>query len=148
MQAADDIEFQTKHWDVMVQHAFAECPDKILFVHGDDGHWGAKFGTHGFVHRKWVEAVGYMSPPYFSSDYGDTWLNEVANALDRRRYLPFVTEHMHFLWGKGKLDQTHKERLERHKQDNVDQLYRDLAPERAKDVEKLRAAMQMEEVTA
>jgi hypothetical protein len=139
MNCGDDVVFRTKGWDSMVKQAFASYPDRILFAHGDDAHFGSQFGTHGFVHRKWINAVGYFVPPYFSSDYGDVWLNEIANSLGRRVYLPFVTEHMHFLWGKGPKDQTHLDRLERHKQDKVDELYQALQPEREKDVEKLRA---------
>lgn len=141
MHAGDDLIFKTDGWDAMVAKAFAESEDGLIFVHGDDGHWGAKFGTHGFLHRRWVEAVGYFVPPYFSSDYNDTWLNDVANALGRRVFLPFVTEHMHPLFGKAEWDKTHKERLERHKKDKVDDLYRDLAPKREKDAEKLRVAI-------
>jgi len=141
MFAADDLVFRTKYWDVMVAKAFREQDDKILFVHGDDGHWGKEFGTHGFLHRNWIDTVGYVLPPYFSSDYGDTWVNEVADALGRRKYLPFVTEHMHFLWGKSQMDATYEDRLARHKRDNVEQLYSDLAHKRTEDIEKLRAAM-------
>jgi hypothetical protein len=137
MHAGDDIVFKTKGWDDMVRRAFAAYSDRILFVHGDDGYWGNRFGTHGFIHRKWVETVGYFVPPYFSSDFNDTWLNEVANAIGRRLYLPFVTEHMHFLFGKGEKDQTHIDRLERHKKDEVEKLYNELAPKRVEDAERL-----------
>jgi hypothetical protein len=141
MQAGDDIVFKTKGWDDQVRRAFAAFSDRLVFVHGNDGVYGPKFGTHGFLHRRWVEALGYMSPPYFSSDYGDTWMNEVANAINRRVYLPFVTEHLHPMAGKAEWDQTHKERLERGKQDNVEAIYRDLAPQRAEDVRKLERAI-------
>jgi glycosyltransferase involved in cell wall biosynthesis len=141
MHGGDDIVFKTKGWDDMVRRGFGAHADRIVFIHGDDGYWGNRFGTHGFIHRKWVEAVGYFVPPYFSSDYNDTWLNDVANAIQRRMYLPFVTEHMHFLFGKGEKDQTHIERLERHKKDEVDKLYKDLSPKRIEDAEKLLAAI-------
>lgn len=142
MHCGDDIIFRTKGWDTQVKQVFDESADKILFVHGDDGFWGENFGTHGFIHKKWAETVGYFVPPYFSSDYNDTWLNDVANLLGRRRYLPFLTEHMHFAFNKGPLDQTHKDRLERHQADNVDELYQTKAPERDADAEKLRKVMQ------
>lgn len=142
MMGSDDIEFQTKNWDVIAKNAFRGVPDKIIFAHGDDGHWGKQFGTHGMVHRKWMETVGYFVPPYFSSDWCDTWLNEVANALVRRVYLPMKTEHHHPLFGKAKWDKTHLERLERHKADKVDELYASKAAERQTDVEKLRAVIE------
>lgn len=142
MHGGDDIVFKTNGWDEMVAKCFEAHSDKLLFVHGNDGHWKEKFGTHGFLHRKWIEAVGYFVPPYFSSDFNDTWLNEVANELARRIYLPFLTEHMHPLWGKADWDQTHKERLARHDRDKVEELYKSLASRRAEDVLKLKAAIE------
>lgn len=138
----DDIIFRTDNWDSIIWNEFTNQPDKILFVHGDDmGGNGINFGTHGFIHRKWMETVGYFVPPYFSSDYNDTWLNDVANALERRRFVNIQTEHMHFVFNKGPKDQTHEERLARHANDRVDEIYRAKKPERDADVEKLRKVM-------
>ena len=97
---------------------------------------GANFGTHGFIHRNWVDTVGYFVPPYFSSDYNDTWLNDVANMIDRRIYVDIKTEHMHPAFNKGPMDQTHIERLQRHQEDNVDALYATKLPERQADADK------------
>jgi hypothetical protein len=138
MQCGDDIVFRTDGWDARVLKEFDKFPDKILFVHGEDGFQGEKIGTHGFLHRNWVDAVGYFLPPYFSSDYNDLWLTEVADFIDRRRYLPDVyTEHMHPVAGKGVWDQTHHERLMRHQRDDVGNLYLRLASKRAEDAAKL-----------
>lgn len=141
MFAGDDIVFKTKDWDRMVINTFESHPDKFIFVHGNDGHWGNKFGTHGFIHRKWYETVGYLLPPYFVSDYGDTWLNDMANILGRRVYLNFITEHLHPAWGKAELDQTHKDRLERGEKANVAQIYTEMRPKLLEDVEKIREAV-------
>lgn len=139
MHCGDDIVFRTYGWDARVLETFDRYPDRIVLVHGSDGFQDANLGTHSFLHRRWVETVGYLVPPYFSSDYNDTWLNEVADALGRRVYLPNVyTEHMHPVAGKGSWDQTHQERLARHQRDDVARIYRDRAPERAADVDKLR----------
>lgn len=139
MVAGDDIVFRTYGWDQMVCREFDKSEDKVLMVHGNDGHWGEKFGTHFILHRRWIEALGYITPPYFSADYCDTWVNEVANVIKRRVYLPFSTEHMHPLFGKADIDQTHRERFARAKKDNVEKLYRELASKRAEDVRKLSA---------
>ena len=121
---------------------FDGYPDRIVFVHGRDGIHDASFGTHGFIHRRWVDTVGYFVPPYFSSDYNDTWLNEVANALGRRVYLPgLYTEHMHPVAGKAPWDATYHERMERHTRDGVDALYVSKRHERLADVERLRAVL-------
>lgn len=121
---------------------------RSLFVHGDDGYWGNRFGTHGFLHRKWVDALGYVLPPYFSSDYGDTWINDVANMLRRRVFLPILIEHMHPLWGKAQTDKTYQERMARGEKDGVKALYESMAGKRAEDAEKIKAAMTQEIVTA
>lgn len=137
MHSGDDIIFKTKGWDTMIYDAFNASKDKILFIHGEDGHWGSRFGTHGLIHRNWMNTVGYFVPPYFSSDFNDTWLNDVANSLGRRLFLPFETEHMHPLFGKAEMDDTHRERLERHKRDNVGAVYSEKQGERESDAKKL-----------
>lgn len=142
MHCGDDIVFRTSSWDVRVLDEFDRWPDRIVLVHGRDGFQDANLGTHSFLHRRWIEALGYLVPPYFSSDYNDLWLTEVADALGRRVYLPDVyTEHMHPVIGKGPWDQTHQERMARHQRDDVDRLYAELAARRATDVEKLRALL-------
>lgn len=143
MQCDDEAVFRSEGWDEQVTAAFAAVPDRIAFVHGRDGHQpDGTFGTLGFLHRRWTDAVGYFTPPYFSCDYGDTWLNDVANALGRRVYLPgVVTEHMHPVAGKGQWDVTHLERLSRGSADNVAGLYASLGAERDADVARLRAVM-------
>jgi hypothetical protein len=136
--SGDDVLFKTKGWDDQVRRAFAAFPDRLVLVHGDDGIHGNRFATHCFLHRAWIDAVGYFSPPYFSSDYGDTWINEVFNAVNRRVFLPIETEHLHPIAGKGEWDQTHKDRLERHKRDDVTKKYEDLLPERISDIRKVK----------
>lgn len=138
MHCGDDIIFRSQQWDLHVLYAFERYPDKIALVHGRDGYQDGALATHGFLHRNWVNTVGYFVPPYFSSDYNDLWLTEVAEQLGRRVYLPEIyTEHMHPVVGKGPWDQTHQERLTRHASDGVDQLYHDLRARRLEDVYKL-----------
>lgn len=143
MHCGDDIRFRSDGWDSAVRWAFEEYPDRIALVHGRDGIHDANMATHGFLHRRWVETVGYFVPPLFSSDYNDTWLTEVADMIGRRCYLPEVyTEHMHPAVGKGELDQTHRDRLQRHHQDDVDGLYRSTHHLRVADADKLRAVIE------
>ena len=64
MHCGDDLTFDTPGWDGVVREAFEQTPDKILFAYGNDlGPHGETFGTHGFVHRRWVETLGYFVPP-------------------------------------------------------------------------------------
>jgi hypothetical protein len=143
-QANDDMVFTTKGWDTMLEKAFAEVPDRIMLAHGSDvfGH-GSNFGPHAFVHRKWIETLGYFIPPYFSSDFGDAWINEIANILGRRRFLPFNVEHHHFSQGMAEVDENTKERLQRHQEDNPEVLYysSEMASERYRDAMKLAKLM-------
>lgn len=140
MHCGDDIRFRTMYWDQMVRKEFDKVPDRILQVFGDDGIQHQNLATHSFIHRNWVKIVGYFVPPYFSSDFNDTWLDFVARQLNRQVYLPtLVTEHMHWLVNKGVKDKTALENLERHKRDNVEELYQQLLPKRLEDIKKLKA---------
>jgi glycosyltransferase involved in cell wall biosynthesis len=142
VQANDDCVWITPEWNRMVEESFAAHPDKILLVHGDDAgcHHGS-FGPHPFLHRRWVEAQGFFIPPYFSSDFGDTWNNDIADILGRRLYLPFVIEHRHFVFGKAKIDENTRDRLQRHAEDNPEKIYADKLPERLAIAERLRRMM-------
>jgi hypothetical protein len=138
MHCGDDIRFRTPDWDLIVVDAFAAVPDHICFVHGRDGHQPATFGTHGFVHKLWVETLGYFVPPYFPCDWNDTWLNDVADMIGRNVLVPILTEHLHPVWGTRPHDQTDVEREAAGVAVNVDQLYRDKLPERERDAAALR----------
>lgn len=142
MQCGDDIVFATPGWDTMVAAEFGKYPDRIVFVHGNDLLHGPALGTHGFLHRRWVQTVGYFTPDGFVSDYGDTWINDLADRIGRRVYLgDLITEHLHPAAGKAEWDQTHTERLARHGAENPAALFEARAPEREADAARLRAAI-------
>ena len=142
MQCADDVVLRTPSWDRYVEAAFAEVPDKILLAFGNDcGPNGENFATLPFVQRKWVETVGYFTGPGFAVDYSDPWPNDVAEMVGRRKYLPLVFEHSHWMWGKAEMDETYKEVHEIRQRDNCEALYNSRLPERQADAEKLRKAM-------
>ena len=141
MLGADDVVFKTSGWDDMVERSFTDCPDKILCVHGDDGHHHSRFGVLPAVHRRWIETVGYFAAPGFGGDWIDTWLNDVANMIGRRRYVPFLAEHKHVFWGTAKPDETFIETRKRVEESNAPKIYADRLPERKRDAEKLRAVI-------
>lgn len=142
MHAGDDLVFKSPHWDTLIKEAIDARPGKICFAWGNDFQPDSQrnvFGTHGFIHRNWTDVVGRFVPPYFVSDYNDTWLNDVGEALHVRTYVHNVwTEHMHYSLGKAEVDENTKERLERHNQDNPEKIYQDKAEERQAEIEKLR----------
>lgn len=137
----DDILFQTEGWDTFIKQNFEYYPDGIAYLYGNDGSPHTNFGTHGFLHKNWVDAVGYFVPPYFVSDYCDTWLNDVAKIINRHVHIPILTEHMHPDLGKAEYDQTHQERIERHHRHRPDLIYTEKADERQADANKLRKVM-------
>ena len=140
--SADDVIFKTFGWDILVERAFADCPDKILYCHGDDlsgnGHY---YGTHGIIHRKWFQTIGYFTGPGFSADFADYWVTQIAEFIGRRRFLPFVCSHEHHAFGKTMIDDTYRETLERLHRDNTPKLYAERLPERMRDALKLIEAM-------
>lgn len=126
MHCGDDIVFRTHGWDDAVRDALNSHPGKIAFVWCDDGGGGnqAAFGTHGFIHRNWAQTVGRFVPPYFVSDYNDTWFNDVADLAQIQHYLPeYLTEHMHYVHGKADKDLNTIERLQRHEANNPRAIY-------------------------
>lgn len=138
----DDVVFQTRGWDKIVEDAFAECADKILMVHGDDkGNHVDDLATLPIVHRRWVDITGYLTPPGFSFEWVDTWINDVAKMIGRRKKLPYVTEHLHWVWGKAPMDETYEDGMNREKQDQNNLRYAQRHAEREADAAKLRKAI-------
>ena len=108
----DDAVFKTTGWDSLVKKSFDLSEDKILLVYGNDnGLYGSKIAIHGFVHKKWVEALGYFAYPGRGSSM-DRWVTEVAKKLNRATYLEsIVIEHIHYRQGaaSAEFDKTYQE---------------------------------------
>lgn len=135
----DDVVYRTLGWNELIEQAFADSPDKILLVYGRDGLHDERHATHPFIHRKWMETTGYYVPEYFTGDYADTWLNDVAGLLCRKHFISeLITEHLHPGAGKAEWDTTYRERFELQAQQNPDALFKSLLPERFEDARKLR----------
>lgn len=138
MLCADDVLFRTPDWNVVVENAFDDFPDKILCAYGDDvGPNGKHFATLPFVSRKWVETIGYFTPDGYSADFCDSHVQDVADMIGRKRLLPIVTEHAHWIWGKAEKDETYRENIVRNERDNNAKLYTERLWERKRDAEKL-----------
>tara|TARA_E500000305_G_scaffold93933_1_gene82653 strand:- start:6 stop:716 length:711 start_codon:yes stop_codon:yes gene_type:complete len=138
LHCGDDLRFRTQDWDTKVIEEFNKYDDKIALVYGDDGVRKDDLATHGFIHKNWVDVVGYFLPPYFSSDMNDYWLTTVARNIDRLIKIDIYTEHLHPAVGKGEMDITHKERIARGSRDNVRELYHSKEQEREEDCKKLK----------
>jgi len=134
---ADDIKFQTPNWDKMVLDCFDQYDDKILLVNPRDGIQNGHVAPHFFVHRNWIDILGYVEPTYFLSWFQDTWVTTIARQLGRYIYLEdFFLEHMHFTIGKRPHDLTNQEKDVGVGQDH--QTWGEKQDELAQDTEKLR----------
>ena len=137
MFAADDIVFRTPQWDVIVQKKFDEYEDKILFVYGEDGYQKGRIGTHGFIHRYWMELLGYVLPPKLASTYTDEWITELSERVGRRCYMPeLLIEHLHPAVGKAPMDVIYTTRKE--VPGDIGAFYKELEPDRIRDADKLK----------
>jgi len=110
MLAGDDIQFTTKNWDLEVIKIFDMYKDKICMVIPNDGrglkkNHGDRYAgitepvwipdepcpaPHFFVHKKWMEVLGYFAPPFFWHFYVDTYTQKVSRKLNRCVLLPHV----------------------------------------------------------
>lgn len=115
MYAADDIIFRTNNWDSILLNTFRLNPD-VGLIYGDDLSANTyKIATHGFVRRSMCEKLNYLLPPYFESEFCDTWLTRIFKASRRlRRVSEIVVEHMHPNWNKSENDETYSYRSERY----------------------------------
>lgn len=117
LYAADDIEFKSFGWDEIVLQEMRDplIKPKVLITNDLSPTAGEK-GTHAFVSRAYCETVDYLLPPYFESEFCDTWITEVAREAGILSYRKdLVIEHLHYLWEKSDLDEIYEYRRLRYK---------------------------------
>jgi len=107
MLAGDDVEFKTENWDTEIKNTFNLHDDKICMVVPWDGKKGKeKFvsqkskyvyvgdeplgAPHFFVHRKWIDTLGWLAPPFFWHWFVDTYTQKLARKIGRCIFLPGV----------------------------------------------------------
>jgi len=129
----DDAVYITKGWDRLIVEQYALIPDGIALVHVQDGITGEvarDLVCHPFMHRNWLDAVGYLLPPIFNGDWADWWITRVAAIIDaicksrhtrahpRKVYRPdILIQHMHIESGLADPDKTYYEHLEERRAD-------------------------------
>jgi len=95
MYISDDFVLTSKDWDKEVIEEFDKIPDKIAVLEVDNGKflWD-KYGFSGlgFVHKNWVDTVGYLFPNYFYPNNADKWVNDLAVMIGRRVRLKMTCE--------------------------------------------------------
>lgn len=140
--SADDLIFRSDNWDLIVYEKFESLPDKIAFLYPNDGYWGNKFGTHGFFHANWFNTIGYISPPIFSVDYSDNYINDLAKSIERSFYMDNIfIEHMHWTFGKSPFDETSKRAHEKRLKDDNRNIYENSSSLINSDMLKLKSKM-------
>ena len=108
MLAGDDIQFQTSNWDLEVEKVFDIFKDKICMVIPWDANGKGKGvqhkdktvpvivedepigAPHFFVHKNWIDTLGYFAPPFFWHWYVDSYTQAVSRKLKRCVLLPYV----------------------------------------------------------
>jgi hypothetical protein len=85
MLIGDDTYIETDNWGQMIIQEFDKVPDKILMVAPKAGTLGKAKCPHFFLHKNWVNTLGYFLPPHFHHHYVDHWIRDIAQSL--RRYV-------------------------------------------------------------
>lgn len=131
---ADDIFFETKGWDVKVKQVFESYEDKIVFVCFNDHRHHSNDACIFCVHKNWVDTLGYLTPPYFSSHLPDNWVNDIAKGVGRRVRLGDVFIRHHWISD----DETHISYVKRRADDPPWEIYNKTKRERKRDIQKLK----------
>ena len=131
----NDMVFRTPDWDEKIINKFKnDCPkDNIMLYHCDDGYHKQKLCVNAFVHRKYMEVVGYFIREEFKINWSDQWLYQIFKSFNRVEYIPdILIEHNHWVFGKRKKDST-ADRMLSADRGYSDKLWRTLGPERDKE---------------
>ena len=104
----DDLIYRTPSWDRMVELESNIFEDDIYCMWMDDRINRENHCAFPIVSRKWCETLGYFTPGVFHFGYNDTWVFDIAQKINRCRFLGgVVAEHMHFASQKAPYDETY-----------------------------------------
>jgi hypothetical protein len=137
----DDMIFKTPNWDdKIIEELSIKLPDdKIKLVHCYDGFRNKdEICVNAFLHRKYVEIIGYLCREEFLINWSDQWLYQSFKAFNRVTYRPDIhIHHNHWVFGQRARDEVADRMLCDNKDKISDQLWYDLAQERINDVKLL-----------
>jgi len=121
--------------DWLVNKEFDNVYDKILLLYGKDGFQNERIATHGFLHRNWIDTIGYVQPPFLGVAFIDDWITNVAQSVGRKKYLETLEfEHLHPAAGKSEWNQTYLDKMDAgHERD----IYNNLSGRVQEDINKL-----------
>ena len=138
----DDQVYASAGWDVRLDQEAATFDDAFYCLWFNDGINGEKHCAFPIVSRRWVEALGYLTPGIFEFLANDTWLMDIGRRLNRLHYVGDVlVEHRHFTVGKAAADETylrHRTGDARDRRKRDMDLYERTAEIRERDAQRLR----------
>jgi hypothetical protein len=136
----NDMIFRTPGWDTKIINKFKnDCPkDNIQLYHCDDGYRHDALCVNAFVHRKYMEEVGYFIREEFLINWSDSWMMEVFGSFGRVEYIPdILIEHNHWVFGKRNIDSTGKRMMTADAGGKSDKLWEQIVPEKINEIKKL-----------
>ena len=102
----DDMTFNTPDWDTKISLEFQNGPkDKILMVHCNDGMRGPgntfnnvpPLCVNFFVHKNYINTVGYFVEPFMPNTHHDTWVQTIFDNIKRTKYRhDILIKHLHY----------------------------------------------------
>jgi hypothetical protein len=110
---SDDAHHDSKNWDEIVIKYFDDHSDKIFVLQTLGGL--TDYGSFPFMHRNWINTVGYLMAPIFNGDWADVWLKHVAMEIGENRFIvckKITIPHLHVENGKMPRDETYSSRFE------------------------------------
>jgi hypothetical protein len=112
----DDVVIRTVGWDKNIRIMHHSIPDGIYLAYPNDLNKGKGLSAFPILSRKTCELVSQPFPIIYKGAFIDTHLMEIfirLKKLDKNRIVymdELIFEHLHFRTGKGKIDQTYKDR--------------------------------------
>lgn len=110
MYNADDMLFQSKKWDVIVNEVFNSYSDRILLlVPQFRNKHKQNLAISGFLSRRHVEIIGSLFTEYFTQWFDDLWLSRVYQSIGRfQQDLRIQMVHNHYSYNNSFYDKTYE----------------------------------------
>ena len=115
----DDLIYQTKNWDKLLEEEIKKFPDNIYCMWFNDLLAQGKWCAFPIISKEWYNCLGYFTPGVFHFGYNDTWVWDIGKKLDRCHYIShIVAKHEHISRNRHLMDDTYQ-RVRQGKQGNL-----------------------------
>jgi hypothetical protein len=138
----DDMIFKTPGWDTQILEEFNSDnlpEDKIKAVHCYDGQRpNGELAVNAFIHRKYMDVVGYFIREEFLINWSDQWLHQMFSSFDRLKYRKDIhIHHNHWVFGGREKDDVATRMLSDNHDKDSDAMWFKLSQERIDEAVKL-----------